>query len=379
MNLYFDNASTSFPKPPEVAISVASYINDCGGTYSRAAYGRVFESTSMVEQCRDLLAETLGIADGSHLFFTLNATQSANTIIKGLDACRTRGCRVLVSPLEHNAVMRPLQHLVDTCGITIEVLPADSCGRIDIEQLKSVDRTNIALVVVNHSSNVNGVVQPIEQIGLWCDNIPLMVDATQSAGYQILEFDRWKIDYAIFTAHKGLLAPTGIGGFYARTPDKIAPLMHGGTGSRSDSYLMPDQYPDRFEAGTPNLAGIAGLLAALNNRPESAHAFSDFCNCIDRLRAVKGLNVHSSLTPHDHATQTELFSITNTHIAPSELAYTLYSDHDCETRQGLHCSPLAHRTLGTFPDGTVRISLSPYHTPQDIDHLCQAIERICSK
>lgn len=357
-----------------MAEAIVAYINDCGGTYARASYGRVARSTATVEECRDLLAETIGVSKAEHIFFTMNATQGANTLLKGL---RLKDCRVLVSPLEHNAVMRPLQFLADNFGVNIELLPADRSGKINVEQLSDIDKTNVGLIVVNHRSNVNGTIQPIEQIAAWADQIPVMLDATQSIGYCDLSIDRWNIDYMIFTAHKGLLGPTGVGGFYAKNPDNVDVYTHGGTGSRSDSFLMPDLYPDRFEAGTPNMAGIVGLLGAMRNRPQAQHTFDDFCKCIARLQKIEGITIHASQTPDNPHAQAELFSITHSAIGPSQLCASIYDGFGCEVRQGLHCAPLAHRTIGTYPHGTVRISLSPYHTVEDIAYLCSSIETIC--
>lgn len=357
MNLYFDNATTTFPKPPEVAQAIVRYIEQCGGSYGRAAYGRIVDSSSIVEHCRDLMAVRLNAATPDHVFFTMNATYAANIILKGLALKK-----VLVSPLEHNAIMRPLGAL----GVEIGFLPCDASGLVDIE--KDIDTDGVSLVIVNHQSNVNGVIQPIEDISRWAKSkrIPLMVDTSQSLGYLPIE-----VDYAVFTGHKSLFGTTGTGGFYAKNPDTIATFIHGGTGSRSDSLLMPEFYPDRFEAGTPNIAGLAGLCAGLENPPIPQHSLFDFLNLLDR---VEGYSIYRS---SDEKQQGELFSLTHHKMKPSEIAYTLYAKYNIECRSGLHCAPIAHRTLGTFPDGTVRISLSPYHTTDDLDYLHKALTEIC--
>lgn len=370
MNLYFDNASTSFPKPLAVADAVSAYIRECGGTYGRASYSRVFQATSIVEQCRDGIARIIGAAKCENVFFTMNATQGANTVLKGLGL---HDCRVLVSPLEHNAVMRPLQYLADNNGVVVEVLPSDECGRVDVKRLNDVDLGGVALIVVNHQSNVNGVIQPVAEIAAWSGVVPVMIDASQSIGYGDIKVDEWGVDYLVFTGHKGLLAPTGTGGFFARNPNKINTYIHGGTGSKSDSYQMPDIYPDRFEAGTPNIAGLVGLAAALENRPKPLHGFDDFCNCVNTLRQTPGVTVYASVESCRQDMQAEVFSFTHSKYSTSELCDLLYRNHGCEIRAGLHCSPLAHKTLGTLPEGALRLSFSPFHTPEDITTLTNAI------
>lgn len=366
---YFDNASTSFPKPAAVGEAIYHYLNEQGGTYGRAAYTRVIESTTMVENCRDHLAGLLGVSQGEHLFFTPNATTAANSILKGLSL---QG-RILVSPLEHNAIMRPLCSLNGQHPLRWEVLPHHADGSVDIDKLPAIDRTGVSLVIINHQSNVNGVIQPLEEICRWADEIPVMADLSQSFGIIPVECDRIGLEYAVFTGHKHLLGPTGTGGFYARHPEKITPLIHGGTGSRSASMEMPSHYPDRFEAGTPNTTGIAGLLAALENRPEPAHSHADFLECLDSIGTLSGMRLYKAIDPRQ---QGELFSLVHDTLSSDAFAYALYSRFGIETRSGLHCAPLAHQTLGTSAGGTVRISPSPYHTAGDLRHLTEAITQI---
>lgn len=358
MNRYFDNATTSFPKPPAVAEAIADYITNCGGSYGRVATHRTLHSSTMVEHCRDLMALRLGVADADHIFFTLNATMAANTLLKGLNLSKA-----LVSPMEHNAIMRPLVAL----GVEIVQLPSDSSGMIDLTQ--DIDTDGVSLVIINLQSNVNGVRQPIEDIAEWAKihDLPLMVDTSQSLGW-LTGVD---VDYVIFTGHKGLYGVTGVGGFYAKNPDSVTPLLYGGTGSRSESYLMPEIYPDRFEAGTPNITGIVALKAALENPPEPQHTHNEFLQMLDD---INGYQLHVS---SHRDCQGELFSITHRHMKPSEIAQRLYSEFGIETRSGLHCSPMAHRTLGTFPHGTVRFSMSPYHTIADLQHLSNSLTKIC--
>lgn len=370
MNTYFDNGSTSFPKPEAVADAMSLFTKSQGGTYGRAAYRRILESTDLVEQCREALAQRLGIYRTEHLFFTSNATSAANTLISGIQPIG----EVWVSPLEHNAVMRPLYALEQAGRIRIHVLAALPDGKIDCEAMSRMSRENLSLVIINHQSNVNGVIQPIGQICRLLPGIPVMADVTQSVGAIPVEADEWGVEYLFFTGHKGLLGPTGTGGFYARHPDRIIPLLYGGTGSLSDSFAMPTVYPDRFEAGTPNLVGIVGLLAALTNRPAWQHNRTALIHCMHRIAAIPGIMVLKAVNAAD---QGELFSLVHESIPVDQIAFLLDNQFGIEVRSGLHCAPLAHKTLGTFPQGAVRISFSPYHTDSDLDHLVNALSLIC--
>ncbi len=372
MNLYFDNAATSFPKPPEVARAVAHYIDAVGGTYGRGFYPRVRQATAAVEECRDALAAALG-AEAGNVFFSSGATESANLILKGLPL---DGRTVLVSGMEHNAVMRPLEYLAATKGVKIKVLPCLADGTVDPVALERENIREAALVVVNHQGNVNGATQSAGLIMELATGVPVMLDATQTVSAAGIPGLARLPEYIIFTGHKGLYGPVGTGGAYIADPSLVAPLMHGGTGSNSDSYKMPDIYPDRLEAGTPNIAGICGLGAALHNPPAALHSRGDLKALMERIAAADGITVYGA---SDFSRQGETFSVTHNRLSPSVLAQRLMEEHGCQTRAGLHCAPLAHRTLGTFPHGTVRISLSAFHTPADMDHLAFAVETICAR
>ncbi|WP_283391089.1 aminotransferase class V-fold PLP-dependent enzyme [Millionella massiliensis] len=384
MNLYFDNASTSFPKPPDVAEAMCRFLTQEGGTYGRAAYDRVLRATRIVEGCRDAMAVLLGVDDASKIAFTAGATSAVNVVLNGLfpEGCSREGQqpkkRVWVSPLEHNAVMRPLARLERLGRITVEVLPGREDGTVDLDRLAALDTERGALVVVNHQSNVNGVIQPLKEICAWARSrgLHVMTDCSQSLPGAPIEVDAWGVDYAIFTGHKGLLGPTGTGGFFARDPQRLEPLICGGTGSRSDSFEMPDEWPDRFEAGTPNLVGLAGLGAALEHRPRAAHERQDFLDMVSAAAALPGFRVYRAADP---GCQGELVSITHERLTPSRLSTLLWEEYEVETRAGLHCAPAAHRTIGTFPQGTVRLAASPYHTPADLEALLGVLNEIARK
>ncbi len=370
MNLYFDNAATSFPKPSGVGRAVAAYLERCGGSYGRGFYPRAVEATAAVEACRDALGRILR-GDPERLFFTSGATAAANLILKGLPL---RGRTVWVCGLGHNAVMRPLHYLAQRDGVIINYLPSLPDGTVDADALRPEMLAGAALIAINHQSNVSGAIQPLARIMAAAGDVPVLLDATQSLTAAGIPGLAAPPDYVVFTGHKGLYGPTGTGGAWIADPDRLTPLIHGGTGSRSESLSMPEVYPDRLEAGTPNVAGICGLHAALTDPPQAMHTRDDLRGLLQRIGAIDGVTLHAA-DAFDR--QGETFSVTHCTLSPAQLAERLWTEHGCETRAGLHCAPLAHRTLGTFPAGTVRISLSAYHTPEELDYLARAIETIC--
>ncbi|MFO8002327.1 MAG: aminotransferase class V-fold PLP-dependent enzyme [Marinilabilia sp.] len=370
---YFDNASTSWPKPTEVSEAMTRFLQEAGGTYGRAAYKRVYETSMMVETCRNELASLMGISDAGNIAFTANATQGLNTILFGLSL---HDCEVLVSPLEHNAVMRPLEQLRTSRNVRWKVLPAMPDGKIRPEKIRGLINEKTALVLINHQSNVNGVIQPIEKIRQHIGSLPLVMDVSQSLGNIPVTPEEWGADFVAFTGHKGLLGPTGTGGFFARQTGLLAPLWVGGTGSRSESLEMPLFSPDKFEAGTHNTVGLSGLLAALQHRPRQLWEGQHLNGLIERLQNISGLSVLTADQPCDRG---GLFSLVHQTLKPSDMAQRLYHQYKIEVRSGLHCAPLAHKFFETFPTGTVRFSLSPFHTGEDLEKLGDIIEEILTE
>ncbi len=363
MNLYFDNAATSFPKPPQVAEAVTRYLNETGGPYGRSFYSRAVETSSVVEETRELLAEFI-TAGADNIVFTFNATHAVNTVLKGI-----KFRRAFISTMEHNAVRRPLFTLEKTSGVETVILPSFSDGRIDLDRCASINAGgDDDLFVINHGSNVNGVLQPIHELKEMFPDTRFLVDATQTAGSCKLQAG--DLDYIAFTGHKGLFGPTGTGALYGRHLEDVFPLIEGGTGSMSDEIIMPGFLPDRLEAGTHNIAGIFGLNAALKNRPETLHSDADFHGLMDEIGKISGMKLYRS---HEPSAQCPVFSVGIDDADPARLADSLYRDHGIETRMGLHCSPEAHRRIGTFPEGTVRIAVSPYHSPEDFEYLAQSL------
>ena len=370
-NGYFDNAATSFPKPENVGKEILRYLYEIGGPYGRSFYGKALDVSRFVEETRFLASEKFG-ADADNLVFTSNATYGINTVLKGMANLENK--EVLISPLEHNAVMRPLRELENSKKITIKTLSSDSDGFINIQNIKKSLSPKTGLVVINHQSNVNGVIQPISEIKKAIGNIPILIDAAQSAGHVEINIDEDNLDFVAFTGHKGLLGPTGTGGIFLKHPDMIKQIVEGGTGSKSESFETPMFLPDKFEAGTPNIVGLFGLGGALNSNLEIKHTKNDFINFITEVKQVEGYRVYCA---NSENRQGDLFSISADFCDSSTLAMHLYQKHNIETRVGLHCSPLAHKFLGTYPTGTVRIAPSKYyHSVEDFNQVIDALVRI---
>jgi cysteine desulfurase family protein len=370
MNLYFDNCATSFPKPAAVAEAMSRHLNETGGTYGRSAYPRILNSTRLVEQCRDQLAGWMGTSEAGNIIFTANATTALNLMIQGI--CK-RGGHVLTSAMEHNAIARPLEHLRQLGLIEWELLDSAPDGTILTEKIAARLRPNTILVAVCHMSNVNGMAQSPGLIKKAIGDIPLLVDASQSLGSHPVLVDEWGVDFLAFTGHKSLLGPTGTGGAFVRNPEMVEPLIYGGTGSGSESLSMPSFVPDRFEAGTPNITGIHGLNAALQNRPLAQHTKDDFAALLLEVKRNSNYIVRCAA---DFEQQGKLFSVVHNSLSSSELALRFYGEYGIESRAGLHCAPLAHRHLGSFPTGDCRFSLSPYHTPEELNYLAKAIHDV---
>lgn len=371
-NTYFDNGATSFPKPKEVAQEISRYLNKIGGPYGRSYYQRAIEVSRVVEEARLIVSNLLGTMHSANVVFTQNATHAINIVLKGISL---KSKEIAISPLEHNAVRRPLQTLIKDHNneIKVKILPAFKDGTIDIDQISTVLSKKTDLVIINHESNINGVIQPVEQIKKIIGDIPILLDCAQSLGHCKIEADKTHIDYIAFTGHKGLLGPTGIGGLFVKDKESLQPLIEGGTGSKSDSIDTPLFMPDKLEAGTPNIVGIFGLRAALLNRPNPSHSKDDFLKVIDSLGKLPDLDIYCA---HNKDNQGFLFSINNKNMECSSFGKILFEKYGIETRVGLHCAPEAHKHVGTFPQGTLRISPSVYHTTKDFQYLIDSIKKV---
>lgn len=377
--IYLDNASTSFPKAPTVATAMSDYITNRGININRGSYALAYDVEDIIYTTRQRLNTLFNGHDPSHVIFTQNVTMSLNMVIKGL---LKAGDHVLVSSMEHNAVMRPLTQLLNK-GITFDIIPCDKTGSIQLESMDSLIRPNTVAMIINHASNVCGTIQPLESIGSICKahNLQFIVDAAQTAGVIPIDVKACHIDALCFTGHKGLLGPQGIGGIILtkEMAQTLVPLIAGGTGSFSHLETMPTHMPDAFEAGTLNLPGIIGLNEGLSyiesQRMENIHNH-ELALTQAFLEGLQSIDVVNIIGKQDIQDRTAVVSITIDGMDPASIAYELESTYHIMTRVGLHCAPRAHQTLGTYPDGTVRFSFGYANTHNDVESALSALHRI---
>ena len=377
--IYLDNASTSFPKAPTVATAMSDYITNRGININRGSYALAYDVEDIIYTTRQRLHTLFNGHDPSHVILTQNVTMSLNMVIKGL---LKAGDHVLVSSMEHNAVMRPLTQLLDK-GITFDTIPCDSTGSIQMESIEPLIRPNTVALIINHASNVCGTIQPLESIGPICKahNLQFIVDAAQTAGVIPIDVKACHIDALCFTGHKGLLGPQGIGGIILtkEMAQNLTPLIAGGTGSFSHLETMPTHMPDAFEAGTLNLPGIIGLNEGLSyiesQGMENIHNH-ELALTQAFLEGLQSIDVVNIIGKQDIQDRTAVVSITIDSMDPASIAYELESTYHIMTRVGLHCAPRAHQTLGTYPEGTVRFSFGYANTHEDVESALSALHRI---
>ena len=367
--MYLDNASTTWPKPPEVAEAVGSFISGLCPNPGRGSCGPGRIAGRTILQCRMAIAELFSCEDPLRVCLTPGVTWALNTVILGL---ARPGDHIVTGSMEHNSVMRPIQYLARR-GVAFTVVRCDGNGRLSPDDFRAAFRPNTVLAVINHASNVNGAVQPVAEIGSVCreTGVPLLVDVAQSAGIMPISSAYLNADIIAFTGHKALFGPMATGGLlFSRCfdPVRVEPLAHGGTGSRSEVELQPDFLPDRFEPGTPNGPGIAGLLAGVGFvlrvgidaiRERETRLASMLA---EGLREIPGAEVfHPSEGPVTAAVSFRISGIEN-----AALAAILADEYGICCRHGLQCAPCAHRTLGTLPAGLVRLSPGYFNTEDEI-------------
>ena len=377
--VYLDNAATSFPKPPTVGARMREYVDEVGASVNRGSYQAAQQAELVTLRLRQRLCALFGFADPAHVILTPGNTWGLNMLLSG--ALRP-GDHVLVSAMEHNAVMRPLTQLAKH-GVAFDRIPCDAKGRLQADRIETMLRPNTRLVLLAHASNVSGTVQDAAAVGEICAarGIPFALDAAQTAGHIPLDFAALRLSALSVPAHKGLMGPQGIGALLLR-PDfakTIEPLVSGGTGSVSDSEDIPLYLPDRFEPGTPNLPGIYGWEAALEYlegitvEAVAAHDRALTARLLGGLREIPGVAL---IGPDSVGNRMGVFSLDFPGKDNAEIAARLEEGFGILTRCGLHCAPSAHRTLGTFPRGTVRLSLGWFNTEADIDRALRAIKAV---
>lgn len=376
--IYLDNAATSFPKAPGVSEAITDYLVNVGSNVGRGTYESSYSAGQIVYETRELLCDMFNFYDPLKVVFTMNITQSLNMILKGL---LKKGDHVIVSSMEHNAVIRPLTTLKEA-GVEFDRVQCDTTGRLNPEDIEKSIKPNTKLVVMTHASNVCGTIMPIEEVGRICKkhNIYFVIDAAQSAGVLDVDFKKLNLSGLTFTGHKGLLGPQGIGGFIVDTQlaNNINPFIEGGTGSLSESEIQPDYMPDKFESGTLNIPGIYGLHASIKYvRKTGIKTIHDIEMDLTKrfLDGVLNIEAASVIGLRGIQDRTAVVSIDFPSLDNSEVAFMLDREFGIMTRVGLHCAPSAHKTLQTFPKGTVRFSFGHLNTKEDIDYAIESINK----
>jgi cysteine desulfurase / selenocysteine lyase len=376
--IYCDNAATTFPKPACVCEAVLDFMRNVGGSPGRSSHALAVRASRVIFEAREALARLFNAPDSGRIVFTSNATEAINLALLGTVR---RGELVVVTSMEHNSVMRPLRHLSKTKKVRVVMVPCDRTGLIDVDAFSRAVKDGAALAIVNHASNVCGTIQPIRRLGAVAraHGALFMLDAAQTAGAVPIDVRKDCIDLLAFSGHKSLYGPQGTGGLYIKEGIACSPLKYGGTGSRSDSDSQPDFLPDIFESGPLNGPGIAGLRAGVDFvLKRGIGGIRDHgCRLVRRLREkLEGCNDGLAVYgPDDPEKMVPVISFTIPGSDPGLVARRLHDEYGICLRIGLHCAPNAHRTLGTFPHGTLRLSFGVFNTLAEMDRLAGAIRR----
>lgn len=378
MAIYLDNAATSFPKPEAVYRSIDETLRQFGGNPGRGGHQLALDAGRIVFTAREAVAGFFGISDSSRVVFTANATAAINQALFGL---LRPGDRVVTTNMEHNAVVRPLRALQER-GVEVVKVAADRHGFVLAEDFcRACRAAPTTLAVLGHISNVTGTIQDLTTIGPWCRShgVTLLVDAAQSAGLLPIDVEALGIDLLAAPGHKGLFGPVGSGFLYVRPGLELVPLLYGGTGANSHSDLMPEVMPERLESGTPNTPGLAGLTAGIAWLEEVGldaireHESRCLTRLLTGLATIPGLEIYGS---GDAANSGGVLSFNLKGLDPSAIAFRLDHEFSICVRAGLHCAPEAHRAIGTYPAGTVRVSPNMMNSLEEIEAFLTAIAGI---
>lgn len=378
--MYLDNAATSYPKPEKVYQAVLHAMRDVGASPGRGGYRRSLEAGRVLFQARETAARFFSVSDSSRIIFTQNATGALNLALQGTLA---PGDHVVTTSMEHNSLLRPLYALRNK-GVELSIVPAGADGVVSVEEMRRAMRVNTRMIAVSHVSNVCGAVQPIMALAELSREAGalFLVDAAQSAGYLPIDVERLSIDLLAVPGHKGLLGPGGTGLLYAAPHVMLTSVIQGGTGTHSTAEEQPQVMPDGFESGTHNLPGIAGLQAGIEFILEQGlpavhrHEHELLCQAEQALRDISGVTIYG---PVDPSGRCSVLSFTVAGVDPAVLAAELDHGFDIAVRAGLHCAPLAHRTLGTLPGGTIRISPGWFTTSEEIAFFSDAVVQCINK
>lgn len=377
--IYFDNAATSWPKPAAVSAAIGDALTHAGGNPGRSAHRMSVAAARVLEEAREGLADLFNAGDPGRIVFTHNATHALNVAIYG---SLEPGDHVVTTSIEHNSVMRPLRHL-ESQGVEVTVVGCDRDGTLDPDRVRRALRAGTRLLVTTHASNVTGTLMPIGELASLARErrVVYLVDAAQTAGAIPIDVQEVGVDLIAFTGHKALLGPTGTGGLYIREGVELAPLMRGGTGSESALEVQPAFLPDAYESGTANVTGIAGLAAGVRFLQDvgveavQAHERTLIDRFVAAASDIAGVTVYG---PRRAEAQCGVVSFTVDGATPSEVGLLLDESFGIMARTGLHCAPAAHRTIGTFPAGTVRFGFGWFNTPSEVDAAVAALRQIAA-
>ena len=378
--IYLDNAATAFPKPSSVLSAMVDRYKEIGVSPGRGSYDLAAEAEDLVSDTRKRLAAFFDAPDPNRVVFTSNATDALNLAIQGMVK---PGDHIVSTKLEHNSVLRPLYHLKQKGIIDYDLVPFGSDGFVDPGDIAKALKANTRLVVVSHASNVLGTIQPVEEIAKRCDEhgIPLVLDAAQSAGVIPVRMGAWGLAGIVFTGHKSMLGPTGIGGLVLSPDVEIEPIRFGGTGINSKSPIHTETFPHRLEAGTLNLMGIIGISESLSYLESVSidEIHRKEMELLSRLRdglsEVKAITLYAA---DDLSRHVGLLIVNVSGLHPDAVGAILDGDFDIAVRVGLHCAPHAHEGIGTYPQGAVRFSIGPFNTTDDIDAAVEAMKKIAA-
>ncbi|MDF2682665.1 MAG: cysteine desulfurase [Brevibacillus sp.] len=378
--IYLDNAASTWPKPPAVKEMMAEVIEDFAANPGRGGHALAMKASKTVFRARVQLSRLFGIQNPNNLFFYLNATQALNQAIKGF---LKPGDHVISSSVEHNSVRRPLEFMRKTSDVEVTYVEPRGDHLFYLEDFKQAIQPNTRLLVVSHASNLTGVILPIAELGTLAKQhgITFLVDASQSAGVLPIHVEEMHIDMLAFPGHKGLYGPQGTGALYAHNDIDLEPLIHGGTGSQSEAIDQPTTRPDRYESGTVNTVGLAGLLAGVTYVMDKGvedirqHEWKMVKKTILALGEIPGVEVYG---PGVETERVGVVSFNINGVDASEVSFILDQQYGIATRSGYHCTPLGHQTAGTEQRGAVRASYGIFNTDKDVEALIQAVREIAS-
>ncbi|NLJ08641.1 MAG: aminotransferase class V-fold PLP-dependent enzyme [Sphingobacteriales bacterium] len=379
--IYLDNSATTFPKPDVVYDFMVSFYRKHGVNPGRSGFDAALETEEVVFNTRKMLTSLFNGTDPNRLTFSYNATDSLNIVIQGL---AEPGCHVVTTMLEHNSVLRPLYHLSQDRQVEVTHVAFDNHGYVDPDDIRKAIKRNTKFVVVNHCSNVIGTIQPLAEIGRVCKEagVIFVVDGSQGAGAVPVDMQKMGIDVYVFTGHKCLMGPTGIGGSYVMEGVEIGQTRFGGTGVRSAQKTHLAEYPYRLEAGTLNLLGVAGLNAGVKWITEQgienlhSHEMNLWSRLVNGVREIENVVVYCADSPENH---NPVLSLNIKGFDSGDVGTMLDVDYNIACRTGLQCAPLVHEGIGTDKiHGTVRLSIGPFNTEEHIDAAIEAIRDIAS-